>query len=77
MKQKIETQLEQIYLSVFQEPPKYSVSKANIPKWTSLKEAEFIIRVQEDFGVSFSFSDLESFDCYQNILDRVKEIKGA
>jgi len=49
-------------------PAAQPVSRANEPKWDSLKHVELIFALEDTFGVRFSEQDMAGLDSIQSIV---------
>ncbi len=59
-----------------QVPFRRDLSRADEPRWTSLKHVEFIIALELEFGVRFDGADATDMTCVEIVLERVRQRTG-
>ena len=50
--------------------------RADVPGWDSLQYINFIIAVEDEFGIKFRLADIESFTTVGDIVREIKALKG-
>jgi len=50
--------------------------RAEVPGWDSLQYINFIVAVEDEFGIKFRVADIESFVTVGDIVREIKALKG-
>ena len=73
--QEVTQRIESVFLRTFGKRTPFSteMSRNNEPKWTSMKHVEFIIGLEQEFGVRFDGADATDMTSIDIVIDRVRE----
>jgi len=71
----IAPRIERVFAQVFgrRAPFSLDVSRLNEPQWTSLKHVEFLIGLEQEFGIRFDGADATDMTTIVAVIERVQK----
>jgi acyl carrier protein len=71
----ITPRIERVFARVFGKRAPFSldVSRLNEPKWTSLRHVEFLIGLEQEFGIRFDGADATDMTTILAVIERVQK----
>ena len=73
--QEVAQRIESVFSRTFGKRTPFSpqMSRQNEPKWTSMKHVEFIIGLEQEFGLRFDGADATDMTSIDIVIERVRE----
>jgi acyl carrier protein len=73
--EELTSRTERVFVSTFgpQVPFDVGLSRLDEPRWTSLKHVEFIIALEQEFGVRFDGADATDMTSIDIVLERIRQ----
>lgn len=73
--QELSPRIEQVFARVFGERTRFSadLSRLEEPLWTSMKHVEFLVSLEQEFGIRFDGADATDMTSIPVVLERVRE----